>query len=186
MPHRWPAGWSPEPFVAEKPESKPAMPAMPPCGGIGGMDFSKAACLFSLERTRLRLPRAGALLRRNNTRRSRGDAGRRYVISAFTAAGRLLVVAPRQRRLRPNRTGFRSNEATRPLRRHRGGTVGQQHTGHFSALARDGDHTPELAAATWNRLVIASLSPLATRNRTSRCHFLFPSSTRRRTKPRPR
>jgi len=25
--------------VAEKPEPKPAMPAMPPGGGMGGMDF---------------------------------------------------------------------------------------------------------------------------------------------------
>jgi hypothetical protein len=31
--------------VAEK-ESKPAMPARPPGSGIGGMDISKAACLF--------------------------------------------------------------------------------------------------------------------------------------------
>jgi len=26
-------------MVAEKPEPKPAMPAMPPGGGMGGMDF---------------------------------------------------------------------------------------------------------------------------------------------------
>ena len=28
-----------EPMAAEKPEPKPAMPAMPPGGGMGGMDF---------------------------------------------------------------------------------------------------------------------------------------------------
>ena len=40
MPHRWPACLiTTEAMVAEKPEPKSAMPAMPPGGGMGGMDF---------------------------------------------------------------------------------------------------------------------------------------------------
>jgi len=168
MPHRWPAGWSPSHSWRRRSPSRLCRRGHQVAASVE-WTFLKPLVCFSRAHPP---PCRARVLSCEETIPGVAEvtlAALRY--RRITAAGRLLVVAPRQ-------LGF--GQTARPLRRHRGGTVGQQHRP-VSALARDGDHTPEIWPwRQWNRLVIGSLSPLATRNKTSRCHFLFPSSTRRR------